>query len=82
MFDSCASHNLMPKVIMDNLGVDITRPYKDLYSFYSRKFRCLGLIKDLVVTLHQILEKSVVMDVVMADGPAKFWNVITKIIGC
>ena len=28
MLDSRASHNLMPKVIMEELGLDITRPYK------------------------------------------------------
>jgi hypothetical protein len=43
MLDSGASHNLMPKVIMDELGLDITRPYKDLFSFDSRKVKCLGL---------------------------------------
>jgi hypothetical protein len=46
MLDSGASHNLMPKVVMDQLGLDITRPYKDLFSFDSRKVKCLGLIKD------------------------------------
>jgi len=30
MLDSQASHNLMPKSIMDKLNSDITRPYKDL----------------------------------------------------
>ena len=30
MLDSEASHNLMPKVIMENLGFDITRQYKDI----------------------------------------------------
>jgi hypothetical protein len=49
MLDSGASHNLMPKVIMDKLGLDIIRPYKDLFSFDSRKFKCLGLIKYLVM---------------------------------
>ena len=48
MIDSGASHNLIPKMTMDNLGLHITRPYKDLYSFDSRKVRCLGLMKDLV----------------------------------
>ena len=67
MLDSGVSHNLMPKVIMDNLGLDITRTYKDMYSFDSRKVKCIGLIKDLVVSLHQILEKSILMDVVVAD---------------
>ena len=57
---------------MGNLGLDITRPYKDVYSFDSRKVRCLGLIKDLVVSLHQMPEKSIVMDVVVVDVPMKF----------
>ena len=58
MLDSGASHNLMPKGIMDNLGLDITRPYKDMYSFDSIKVKCIGFIKYLVVSLHQIPEKK------------------------
>lgn len=78
MFDLGPSHNLMPKVIMDNLGLDITRNYKDLYSFDSRNVRCLGLIKDLVVTLHQIPEKSMVVDVVVANVPTKFGMLLSR----
>jgi hypothetical protein len=37
MLYSRASHNLMPTVVMENLGLDITRPYKDLFSFDSSK---------------------------------------------
>ena len=51
MIDSGASHNLMPKEIMEKLGLEITRPYKDLYSFDSKKVKCLGLIKYLCITL-------------------------------
>jgi hypothetical protein len=51
MFYSRASHNLMPRKIMEKLGLDITIPYHDLYSFNSIKFKCEGLIKDMVVTL-------------------------------
>jgi hypothetical protein len=69
MLDSDASHNLMPKVIMDEFGLDITRPYKDIFSFDSRKVKCLGLIKDLVVSLAQIPSKNMVMDVVRIDIP-------------
>ena len=78
MFDYGASHNLMSKEVMDNLGMDITRPYKDLFSFDSRKVRCLGLIKDLVVSLHQIPEKSIVMDVVVANVPTKFGMFLSR----
>jgi hypothetical protein len=51
MLDSEASHNVMPKIIMEKLGLQITRPYGNLYYFDSRKVKCMGMIKDLVVTL-------------------------------
>ena len=78
MLDFGASHNLMPKVVMDQLGLDVTRPYKYLFSFDSRKVKCLGLIKDLVVSLTQILEKNMVMYVVVADIPPKFGMMLSR----
>lgn len=81
MLDSGVSHNLMPKHAMEKLGLDITRPYKDLYFFYSRKFRCLSLIKDLCVTLAQIPTKSLVMDIVVADIPPKYGMLLSHLWG-
>jgi len=78
MLDFGASHNLMPKVIMDNLGLDIIRPYKDMYSFDSRKVKYIGLIKDLVISLHQISEKSILMDVVVAGIPVKVGVLLSR----
>jgi hypothetical protein len=37
LMDSRASHNLMPKTVMEELGLEVTRAYHDLYSFDSRK---------------------------------------------
>lgn len=59
---------------MEKLGLDITRQYKDFNSFNSREVRCLGLIKDLCVTLAQIPTKIIVMDIVVADIPPKVWH--------
>ena len=39
MHDSGASHNLMPKEVMESLGLEITKPYKDLYSFDSSRVK-------------------------------------------
>jgi hypothetical protein len=72
LLDSGASHNLMPKAVMDELGFEITNPYHDLFSFNSRKVRCLGLIKDLVINLAQLPMRNMVMDVVVVDIPPKF----------
>ena len=69
VLDSITSHNLMLKATMDELGLDIIRPYKELFSFDLRKVKCLGLIKDLVMSLAQIPFKNMIMDVVMADIP-------------
>ena len=54
MIDFGASHNLMPKGVVEILVLEVTRPYKDLYSFDYRRVRFLGLIKDMVVTLKKI----------------------------
>jgi hypothetical protein len=51
LMDSGASHNLMPKTVMDELRLEITKNYHDLYSFDFRKVKCLGVIKDMVVNL-------------------------------
>jgi hypothetical protein len=72
LMDSGSSHNLMPKIVMEELGLEVTRAYHDLYSFDSRRVQCLEVIKDLVVSLFQLPMKSMVMDIVVADVPPKF----------
>ena len=78
MLDSRSSHNLIPKAIMESLGLNITRPYHDLFAFDSRAVQCLGLIKDLVVKISQLPMKSVMMDVVVADIELKFGMLLSR----
>jgi hypothetical protein len=78
ILDLGVSHNFMPKVIMDELGLDITSPYKELFSFYLRKFKCLGLIKDLVLSLAQNPSKNMFMDVFVEDIPPKFGMLLSR----
>jgi hypothetical protein len=78
MLDPGASHNLMPKMIMDELGLGITKPYKDIFSFDSRKVKCLGLIKYLVVSLAQIPSMNLVMDMFVADIHPKFGLLLSR----
>jgi hypothetical protein len=78
MLDSGASHNLMPKAVMEKLGIEVTMPYKDLHSFDSSKVRCIGLIKDLCINLVHIPAKSMVMDVVVVDIPPKYGMLLSR----
>jgi hypothetical protein len=78
LMDSEASHNLMPKIVMEELGLEVTKAYQNLYSFDSRRVQCLGFIKDLVVSLFQLPMKSVFMDIVVADVPPKFGMLLSR----
>lgn len=78
LLDSGASHNLMPKAVMEELGLEITKTYRDLFSFDSNRVRCHGLIKDLAVTLAHAPMKTTIMDIVVADIPPKFGCLLSR----
>ena len=81
MLDSGASHNLMPLSVMKELNLYITKPYRDLYSFYSKRVKCVGFIKYVAVSLAQITTKRIVMDVVVADILARFGMLLSRSLG-
>lgn len=81
MFDYWAYHNLIPKSVMEKLDLDINRPYKDLLSFDSSQVRCLGLIKDLCVSLVQYPIKTIMMGIVVADIPPKYGMLLSSFWG-
>jgi hypothetical protein len=68
----------MPKAVMEELGLYITRQCKYLFSFYLRKGNCLGLIKYIVVSLAQTPSKSMVRDVAIVDIPPKFGMILSR----
>ena len=78
LLDSRASHNLMPKGVMEELDLEITREYKDLYTFDSKQVKCVGVIKDIVVYLTQLPMKSLVMDIIVVDIPPRFSMLLTR----
>ena len=63
---------------MDELGLEVTRPYKDIFSFDSNKSKCMGFIKYLVISLAQIPAKTLVMDVALAEIPLKFGMLLSR----
>ena len=78
LLDSGASHNLMPKAVMEALGLSVTKPYHDLYEFNSRAVKCIGVIKDLVVNLTQVPMKSILMDIVVANISPNFGMLLSR----
>jgi hypothetical protein len=68
----------MPKIVMENLGLEITMPYHDLCSFDARKVKWYGLIKDMVFTLVQLHVKSIMMGVVVVDVPSYYGMLLSR----
>jgi hypothetical protein len=58
--------------------LEVKKTYHELYSFDSRKVKCIGVIKDLVVSLFQFPMKSLVMDIVVANVPTKFGMLLSR----
>jgi hypothetical protein len=68
----------MPKLVREKLGLEITRPCHDLYSFDAKNVKCYGLIEDMVVTLGQLHVKIIMMDVMVADVPTNYGMLISR----
>jgi hypothetical protein len=76
--DSGAYHNFMPNIVMEELGLEVTKSYQNLYSFDSRKVKFLGVIKDLAIYLLLLPMKSMVMDIAVVDVPPKFEMLLSR----
>lgn len=69
MLESRAPANIMPLTIMKQLGLNITRPYKEVCGFNSKPVEVEGLTKDLKVSLPRKPDISLLMDIVVIDIP-------------
>ena len=63
---------------MEELGLQVAKEYHDLYTFYSKRVQCMGVIKDLVVSLTQLPMKSAFMDIVVAGIPSRFRMLLSR----
>jgi hypothetical protein len=68
----------MPNIFMEELRLEVTKAYHDLYSFNSRKVKCLGVIKDLPVSLFHLPMKSLVMDIIVVNVLPKFRMLLSR----
>ena len=69
MLDSGATSNVMPKKVMEQLNLRISRPYHNICAMDSKNMEVCGLIKDLQVHLTMFPDIQLTMDVVVVDVP-------------
>jgi hypothetical protein len=78
LMDSGASHNLMPKIVMEELRLEVTKTYHDLYSFDSEKGEVPWVYQKLGRVLVPAANEELVMDIIVVDVPPKFGMLLSR----
>jgi hypothetical protein len=75
MIDSSDLENVMPLKDMKQLGLKVTRPYKNVCGIESKIIKVYGLIIDLEVYLVAYPDVNIKMDVIVMNVPYA-WEII------
>jgi len=67
MLDSGASTNVIPKTVMQQLGLKVTMPYWNICSMDMREVRFLGVVNNLAIRLSMYSNVSILIYVVFID---------------
>lgn len=78
MPDSGASTNVMPLSVMRQLGVNVHKPYKNVYGLDSKSMEVHGLIKDIVVKLVASPDISTIMDIMVVHLLATYGMLLSR----
>jgi hypothetical protein len=69
MLDSWAGANMMSLKVMQQLGLEVTRPYRNVCGFESRAIPTHGVIQNVEVCVKEYPEKVVHVGIVVVDVP-------------
>jgi hypothetical protein len=78
MLDSGASANMMSLKVMQQLGLEFIRTYRNVCGFESRYIPTHGVIQNVEVCLKEYPEKVVHIDIVVVDVP-DVWGMLLSI---
>jgi hypothetical protein len=67
MLDSGAGANMMSLKVMENFGLKVTRPYRNVCGFDSRAIPTHGVVENVYVFLVRYLERVIHVDIVVVD---------------
>jgi hypothetical protein len=78
ILDSSAATNIMPLTIMKQLGLEITRPYRNVCNLDSKPIIFHGVIENLEVSLKEYQHISFPMDIVVVDIPDSLGMLLSR----
>ena len=69
MLDSGAGANMMYLKVMQQLGLKVTQPYRNVCGFESKSIPTHGVVENVEVCLKEYPEKVIHIDIVIVDVP-------------
>jgi hypothetical protein len=69
MLDTGVSANMMSLKVMQQLGLKVTRPYRNVCGFESKSIPIYGVFENVEVCLKEYCEKVIHIDIVIVDVP-------------
>jgi hypothetical protein len=86
MLDSGAGANMMSLMVMQQLGLKVTRPYRNVCGFESKAIPTHGVVETVEVCLKEYPEKVIHIDIVIVDVP-NVWGMLlsrkfASMLGC
>jgi hypothetical protein len=75
MLDTGAGANMMSLKVMQQMGLKVTRPYRNVCGFESKAIPTHGVIENIEVRLKEFPEKIVHIDIIVFDVP-NVWGML------
>jgi hypothetical protein len=75
MLDTGASANMTSLKAMQQMGLKVTRPYKNVCGFESKAIPTHGVVENVEVHLKEYPEKTVQIDIIVVDVP-DVWGIL------
>jgi len=76
MLDSGTGANMMSLKVMEKLGLNSTRPYKNVCGFESRAILTHGVVENVEVCLGIYPKRVIHIDIVVVDVPVDVWGML------
>jgi len=81
MLDTGAGANMMSLKVMQQMGLKVTRPYRNVCGFESKAIPTHGVVENVEVHLKEFPEKTVHIDIIVVDVPDVWGMLLSRKFG-
>ena len=81
MLDTCVGANMMSLKVMQQVGLKVTWPYRNVCGFESKAIPTHGVVENVEVRLKEYPEKVIHIDIVVVDVPDVWGMLLSRKFG-